>query len=116
MLPVLKNLAKLKRFRGTKFDLLGKTAERQIERQMITDLNNTISTVLKTLHPGNLLHAIEIIELANDVRGYGHVKEANYEQYQLRLAQQLKSYENGGITEDLINETQVVQFHKVDAA
>ncbi|GAA0408195.1 indolepyruvate ferredoxin oxidoreductase family protein [Cocleimonas flava] len=116
MLPVLKNLAKLKRFRGTKFDLLGKTAERQVERQMITDVNNTISTVLKTLNPGNLLHAIEIIELANDVRGYGHVKEANYEQYQLRLAQQLKSYENGTTFDDKTGTAHVVQIHKVDAA
>jgi len=108
MLPVLKGLAKLKSVRGGKLDLLGKTKERKIERQLITEVNNTVKTVLKNLNPGNLLHAIEIIELAQDVRGYGHVKEANYEQYQLRLAQQLNSYENGG--------AQVVQIHRTDAA
>lgn len=112
MLPVLKGLSKLKRIRGSKMDLLGKTKDRQIDRKMITDVNNTIKTVLKNLNPGNLLHAIEIIELAQDVRGYGHVKEANYEQYQLRLTQQLNSYENGGPNRG----AQVVQFHKANAA
>ncbi len=112
ILPVLKGLAKLKGIRGSKLDILGKTKDRQIDRQLITDVNNTIRTVLQNLNPGNLLHAIEVIELALDVRGYGHVKEANYEQYQLRLAQQLKSYETGGVNSG----AQVIQIHSANAA
>ena len=108
ILPLLKGLAKLKRIRGTKLDLLGRTKERETERQLITDVNDTIMTVLKNLNTKNILHAKEIVELALDIRGYGHVKEANYEQYRLRLTQQLNSYINGG--------AQVVKVHKVKAA
>ena len=35
------------------------------------------------------------MDIVLDVRGYGHVKEKNYQQYQLRLTQQLKRYKGG---------------------
>jgi len=97
MFNLFKIMAKFKGLRGTRFDIFGYSAERKIERELISQLNKTIETVLDSLTKNNIKHAIEIIELVLDVRGYGHVKEANYEQYQLRLNQQLKKYTNGGV-------------------
>lgn len=90
---LFKLLAPLKRVRGSKLDIFGYSAERKLERGLIDELNQTIDTLLEGLTEDKLQHAVQIIELVLDVRGYGHVKEANYAQYQLRLAQQLKRYQ-----------------------
>ncbi len=92
MLGAFKLMAKLKGLRGTALDIFGYSAERRMERGLIDELNKTIDTLLETLSNDNLEHAVEIIDLATRVRGYGHVKEKNYQQYRLRLEQQLSSY------------------------
>ena len=89
---MFKLLAPMKRLRGTALDIFGYSAERKMERELINELNQTINTLVDGLSDAKLKHACEIVELALDVRGYGHVKEASYEQYQLRLNQQLKRY------------------------
>lgn len=99
MLGLFKIMAPLKVIRGSKLDIFSYSEERRMERRLIDELNSTIDTVVSGLSSEKLQHAIEIIELVLDVRGYGHVKEANYAQYQLRLAQQLKRYQGHiGIT------------------
>ena len=98
MLNVFKLMAPLKVLRGTRFDIFSYSAERKMERSLIRELNDTLETLIKGLHKGNIRHAVEIIELVLSVRGYGHVKEANYRQYQLRLQQQLTQYQNGAVT------------------
>lgn len=96
MVTLFKLLAPAKRLRGTKFDIFGYSAERKMERALINEVNQTADLLLAGLSEDKLDHAVEILELVLDVRGYGHVKEASYQQYQLRLQQQLKRY-NGDI-------------------
>lgn len=96
MLHAFKLLAKFKFLRGTRLDVFGYTAERKLERGLIAQLNGTLDELLEKLNDDRVAHAVEIIELVTRVRGYGHVKEKNYQQYRLRLAQQLKRY--GGDT------------------
>ncbi|NND82103.1 MAG: indolepyruvate ferredoxin oxidoreductase family protein [Gammaproteobacteria bacterium] len=105
MLPMFKMLARLKGLRGTALDIFSYSAERKMERGLITELQETIEIVMAELSEDNAEHAIEIINLALSVRGFGHVKHKNYEQYRLRLAQQLKRYrgELGGITVEVAN-------------
>lgn len=97
MLGLFKIMAKLKGLRGSKLDIFGYSEERKMERRLITELNKTADTLIESLNKNNIQHAVEIIELVLDVRGYGHVKEANYQQYQLRLNQQLKKFKSGGV-------------------
>ena len=85
-------LAKMKFLRGTPFDLFGYSAERKLERELPQQLNQTVDALIEHLTDDNLEHAVEILELVNGVRGYGHVKEGNYNQYRLRLAQQMSRY------------------------
>jgi indolepyruvate ferredoxin oxidoreductase len=90
-------LAPLKFLRGTRFDIFSYSAERKCERELIDELEQTIKEVLSGLNENNIEHAAEIIQLVQQVRGYGHVKAANYKQYKLRLTQQLKRYNNGDV-------------------
>ncbi|MBL4671232.1 MAG: indolepyruvate ferredoxin oxidoreductase family protein, partial [Arenicella sp.] len=92
MFSAFKVLAKLKGLRGGTFDVFSYTAERKLEVNLIEELNLTIDLLLASLNDQNKPLATEIVELYLGVRGYGHVKEKNYDQYQLRLKQQLSRY------------------------
>lgn len=92
MLPAFKMLAKLKGLRGTAFDVFGYSAERKMEVGLVSELNDTIDELLERLSIENRDYAVRAIELVLGVRGYGHVKEKNYQQYKVLLKQQLRSY------------------------
>jgi indolepyruvate ferredoxin oxidoreductase len=92
MFSAFKVLAKLKGLRGGVFDVFSYTAERKLEVNLIEELTLTIDLLLDTLNEQNKPLATEIVELYLGVRGYGHVKEKNYHQFQLRLKQQLSRY------------------------
>ncbi|MDK6076919.1 indolepyruvate ferredoxin oxidoreductase family protein [Massilia varians] len=68
-------LAKLKRLRGTPFDLFGYTAERRTERALIGQYRQTVEALLPQLTAENLAQAVAIASIPEDIRGYGHVKE-----------------------------------------
>ena len=53
-------LAKARRFRGTAFDIFGKTEERKMERQLIVDYFATVEGLLGKLDRGNVDLAAEI--------------------------------------------------------
>ena len=98
MLRMFALLAKFKGLRGSKWDVFGYSEERKLERALPTELNNTVDTLLGSLSTSNAEHAEEILRLILDVRGYGHVKQRNYDQYQLRLQQQLCRYRGDEIS------------------
>ena len=70
-------LAKMKGLRGTAFDPFGRTDERKAERALIADYESTITMMLAKLDASNLATAVAVASLPEEIRGYGHVKEAN---------------------------------------
>ena len=68
-------LAKLRRFRGTALDVFGRTAERRMERALIGDYETLVAELLATLAPHNHSLAVELAQVPEQIRGYGHVKE-----------------------------------------
>ncbi len=72
-------LARFKGLRGGAFDVFGKTAERKMERQLIADYTSTVDELLGKLSPANVDLAVEIAHLPDQIRGYGHIKDANFE-------------------------------------
>ncbi len=94
MFKAFKVLAKLKSLRGTPFDVFGYSDERKQERALIKEFEKTIHTLLAALSHNNHALAIEIAELAMQVRGYGHIKEESVRCYKERLAELLSMYEN----------------------
>ena len=76
MMYAFRFLAACRRFRGTRFDPFGRSADRQLERRLIQEYESTIEVVLGGLRLDNLETAIEIAALPLDIRGYGPVKAA----------------------------------------
>jgi len=71
-------LARLKRLRGTAFDLFGYTKERRHERRMIGEYRDSMLAMARALTPANHHIAVEIARLPMKIKGYGHVKERKY--------------------------------------
>ncbi|MBL8673933.1 MAG: indolepyruvate ferredoxin oxidoreductase family protein, partial [Rhodospirillales bacterium] len=70
----------LKRFRflrGTAFDPFGRTAERRMERALIGEYEALVEEVLGKLSAANHGLAVQLASLPDEMRGYGHVKDAN---------------------------------------
>ncbi len=78
MLTSFKLLAKLKGLRGTAFDIFGKSAERKMERGLISDYLSSMETVLNKLSLDNIkTHfptALDIARIPESIKGFGHVK------------------------------------------
>ncbi len=70
-------LARMKGLRGTAFDVFGRTAERKAERALIAEYESTIATMLAKLDASNLDAAVAVARVPEDIRGFGHVKDAN---------------------------------------
>ena len=87
-------MAKLRKLRGTAFDIFGRTEERKMERQLIADYFATIEGLLAKLDRGNVDLAAEIASIPEHIRGYGHVKEEHLHKAKAREAELLKEWSN----------------------
>ncbi|MGB3436708.1 indolepyruvate ferredoxin oxidoreductase family protein [Achromobacter sp.] len=92
MLRVFRALARMRGLRGTKLDLFGYTAERRAERELIREYRETLAAILSKLNRGNLERAVALASLPEEIRGYGHVKEAAMERVALRRQELLKGF------------------------
>jgi indolepyruvate ferredoxin oxidoreductase len=77
MLTVFRILAKLRRLRGTPFDIFARSEERRTERRLFGEYEAVIDEILARLTPANHAIAVELASLPFEIRGFGHVKEAN---------------------------------------
>jgi indolepyruvate ferredoxin oxidoreductase len=77
--PVLRLLARGKRARGTWADIFGHTADRRFERRMISEYEALLTEIAQHLSAETHATACALAALPLQVRGYGHVKRANYE-------------------------------------
>ncbi|WP_454727052.1 MULTISPECIES: indolepyruvate ferredoxin oxidoreductase family protein [Cupriavidus] len=96
MLGVFRLLARARGLRGTAFDVFGKTAERRAERKLIADYIDMVDTFCATLDAARLDTAVALASLPDDIRGFGHVKEASMEKVAARREQLLARYREGG--------------------
>ena len=92
MLSAFRVLAGLKRLRGTRLDIFGRTAERRMERQLIADYAAVITELGAALSPDNHALAVEIARLPEQIRGYGHIKDRNLAKVKAREASLLAAF------------------------
>ena len=76
---VFRALAPMKVLRGTPFDPFGYTAERRLERALIAEYCQRIVSLLPNLEAGTLDVLVEIAEVPQQIRGFGHIKLASIE-------------------------------------
>ena len=87
-------LQHLKGLRGTALDPFGYTAERRMERQLITDYAALVDELIAKLSPSTLDLAVSLAEIPERIRGYGHVKErhlAEAKALEAKLLEQLRA-------------------------
>ncbi len=83
MMPAFKLLARLRRLRGTAFDIFGYTRERRMERKFIADYEQAMHALLSNLSAESLAHAVDVARQPEGLRGFGHVKLANIKKFGL---------------------------------
>ncbi|CAN0627996.1 indolepyruvate ferredoxin oxidoreductase [Burkholderia multivorans] len=94
-LTAFRLLARLKGLRGTAFDPFGRTAERRAERQLIDEYLDMVEDFAQSLTADNLDTAVALASLPDDIRGFGHVKEANMQKAAQRRTALLAQYRHG---------------------
>ncbi|MEJ0002524.1 MAG: indolepyruvate ferredoxin oxidoreductase family protein [Pararobbsia sp.] len=92
MLPALRTLAKLKFLRGGPFDFMGMTAERRTERTLIREYEALIDELLAGLKLEKMSLAVELAQLPDGIRGFGHVKDNNLKAIRVRWAALLANW------------------------
>ncbi|MGI9410191.1 MAG: DUF6537 domain-containing protein, partial [Hyphomicrobiaceae bacterium] len=84
MMRAFRFLAKRKHLRGTRWDIFGYTDERRRERQMITDYEKLLDRIIPRLTPGLHATVTALAGLPMEIKGFGHVKEANFDRAMAR--------------------------------
>ena len=92
MLTVFRLLARLKRLRGTPFDIFGMSADRKLERRLIGEYEARISELIAGLGPENHALAVELASIPEQIRGFGHVKARHLKAAREREAELLAAF------------------------
>jgi indolepyruvate ferredoxin oxidoreductase len=85
-------LAKLRGLRGTPLDLFNRTAERRVERALIGEYEGLVTELLAQLAPHNHTLAIELAQIPEHIRGYGHVKARHVKAAKAKEAELLAAF------------------------
>ncbi len=93
VLRLFRLIAKMRRLRGTAFDVFGFSQERKRERALIEAYERTIDTLLTGLSPHNHALSVEIASIPEHIRGFGPVKRRAIECAQEREREMLAEFE-----------------------
>ncbi len=83
--PVLRVLAHGRHLRGSALDPFGYGAERRAERALIGEYEQLVGRVLAALTPANHAAGARLLSLADEIRGFGPVKEGAIKRYRERV-------------------------------
>ncbi|KAA5605623.1 indolepyruvate ferredoxin oxidoreductase family protein [Roseospira marina] len=86
-------LARLKALRGTPLDPFGRTAERVMQRRLLADYRTLLDRLAEGLTADNHATAVALAALPLEMRGFGHVLEANVAAAQAKEADLLASFD-----------------------
>ena len=74
MLTAFRLLAKLRFLRGSMLDIFSKMQERRLEQRLIAEYEQDMAELLAALSASNLDTAVELANLPDHIRGFGHIK------------------------------------------
>jgi indolepyruvate ferredoxin oxidoreductase len=74
MLTAFKWLAKARCYRGSRWDVFGRSDERRLERCLLADYEADLAALPATLTRTTQGDAIALAKLPEKIRGFGHVK------------------------------------------
>jgi len=96
-------LAKAKALRGGPFDIFGKSDERKMERDLIVNYFDLVLNLCENLTDDRYDASLRVLSLAQSVRGFGHVKERNFKQYQTDLQNQMMTLQSSNSGQPITN-------------
>lgn len=96
LLTGMKWLAKLRFLRGTLLDPFAWQTDRKLERRLIGEFEQQVDALLGGLTLDALPRAVELVKTWEGVRGFGHIKERNYQQAKSKQTQLLSELKPGG--------------------
>jgi len=73
-------LSAFKVLRGTPLDVFGYSAERRLERQILADFVDELGQISQVLTKENSVKMAEFLSYPAKIKGYGHVKQRNFEE------------------------------------
>ncbi|MEX0603647.1 MAG: indolepyruvate ferredoxin oxidoreductase family protein [Marinobacter sp.] len=88
-------LAKLRTLRGTVMDPFRYSADRKLDRAMLTDYQNLVARIGRELDTSNYETFLQLAELPADVRGYGPVRQQAAEGIREKQSQLIKALDTG---------------------
>jgi indolepyruvate ferredoxin oxidoreductase len=95
MLPVFKVLSSMRFLRGTALDPFGYTEERRTERALIREYEATVERLLARLTAQNHALAVQIASIADEIRGFGHIKARSIDPARKKRDELLARFESG---------------------
>jgi indolepyruvate ferredoxin oxidoreductase len=90
--PALRVLRSLRRVRGTRLDVFGRTEVRRVERRLVEEYLGVVDELLAGLTDSTHTTAVAIAALPDLVRGYEQVKLDNVTAYRAALADLLATF------------------------
>jgi indolepyruvate ferredoxin oxidoreductase len=80
MLTAFKWLAKARRYRGSRWDVFGRSGERRLERALLAGYEADLAALPAKLERNTLGDAIALARLPEKIRGFGHVKRRSIDE------------------------------------
>ena len=96
MIWALRALAKFKALRGSPVDPFGYTAERRMERQLISDYERLVARLTADLTAANHGLAVQLAALPEKIRGFGPIKNTSIQSTKAEEAALLGQWPAGG--------------------
>ena len=84
--PAFRVLRAMRRVRGTRLDVFGRSEVRRLERELVEEYAALAIDLAGRLTQANLARCVEIARLPDVVRGYEQIKLTGIEEYRRRLA------------------------------
>jgi indolepyruvate ferredoxin oxidoreductase len=94
--PAFRVLRAGRRLRGTPLDLFGWSAERRDERRFREEYLSWVTAALAHLTPASAEAVGGVVDLANDVHGYAHIRRASIARVRAEAARQLGALAGAG--------------------
>jgi indolepyruvate ferredoxin oxidoreductase len=92
MMGAFRVLARMRGLRGTAFDVFGHTAERRMERALPGQYETLVDELVAALAPHNHGLAVELAQIPEHIRGYGHVKDRHLKSAKTKEAELLAAF------------------------
>jgi indolepyruvate ferredoxin oxidoreductase len=99
--PAFTILRAARRLRGTPLDVFGWSAERRAERRFRDEYLGWVATALDRLTPASAGTVRALVDLANDVHGYSHVRQASTARVRTAAAELLERLSGSGHAQEV---------------